>query len=118
MAGLAGLAFDLVTRMFEAGLEAQEESELDECKTTLRKYKAAYYELKDELINSSAMVTRLKNTTEQQQSQLRTLRKEKRDLFEKWTVAVVRETTGGVASLEEYDAAMNDAAEESFGANE
>ena len=121
MAGLAGLAVDMFIRLVDAGLERKEEAEIDmckrslrKCKETLAKYKEAYHDVKEELIQSAQLNISLQSTMEIQKEQLKTLRKEKRDLFEKWTVSMVREATGGVASLEEYDAAMNDMAEDHF----
>jgi uncharacterized phage protein gp47/JayE len=112
MAGLAGLAFELVGKMIDQGLQYKEDSELAVCKKTLRRYKEAYNwlreEYKDHKKHSAQIISDLNDTVNTLRSQAIKLTENNNDLLARLSVAYVKETTGGVASLEEYDEAMKD----------
>jgi CII-binding regulator of phage lambda lysogenization HflD len=116
MAGLAGLAFELVGKMIDQGLQYKEDSELAVCKRTLRRYKEAYNRLKDELDlhkeHSDQIISHLQSTISELRRQAIKLTENNNDLMSRLSAAYIKETTGGVASLEEYDEAMQETEEE------
>ena len=110
MAGLAGMAFELFGEMVREGLRRKKESELDVCRKALRRYKEKFSKLEEEYFDyrkqSSQLTLRLNTTITELAGQAKELTKTNEKLLSKLAAAYVRETTGGVGSLEEYDQAM------------